>query len=82
MLWIVVNQGPVGFDPDTFQGPTTTILAFAQFLLPLAVLEAWLRAQAAGPGAKLAMAGALAAMTLATAGGIGAASMILWLPRI
>jgi uncharacterized membrane protein len=82
MLWILLNQGPVGFDPETLVGPTITFLAFAQFLLPLAVLEGWLRAQAAGPSAKLAMAGVLGAMTLATAGGIAAASMILWLPRV
>jgi hypothetical protein len=82
MLWIVVNQGPVGFDPETFRGPTTSILAYAQFLLPWAVLELYFRAQAAGPRAKLAMAGGLGLMTLATAGGIAAASLILWVPRM
>jgi hypothetical protein len=82
MLWIVVNQGPVGFDPETFAGPTTTTLAYAQYLLPWAVLELYFRAQAAGPRAKLAMAGGLGLMTLATAGGIGAASLILWLPHM
>jgi hypothetical protein len=82
MLWLLVMQGPVGFDPATFEGPTTTTLAFAQFLLPLAVLEAYLRAQRGGAGAKLAMAGTLGAMTLATAGGIAGATLILWLPRV
>ena len=82
MLWIVVNQGPAGFDPDTFEGPTTTVLAFAQFLLPLALLELYFRAQAAGPRLQWAAAGVLGSTALATAGGIAAAAMILWLPRM
>ena len=83
MFWIMVNQGPVGFDPATFRGPVLTILAFAQYLVPLAVLEIYFRAQESRePRARLAMAAGLAALTLVTATGIGAASMIMWLPRI
>src|SRR6267378_4433402 len=37
--------GPVGFDPTTFRGPLLTFLSFASYLLPLAVLELYLRAQ-------------------------------------
>src|SRR5207253_1370504 len=46
MAWLVINQGPRGFDPKTFQGPFLTFLAFAQYLLPLLVLELYMRAQA------------------------------------
>jgi uncharacterized membrane protein len=35
-LWIVINQGPVGFDPERFQGPALTTNAFLSYLLPLA----------------------------------------------
>lgn len=83
MFWIVVNQGPVGFDPKSFTGPALTTLAFAQFLLPLALLEAYLRARAGhSPRAQLAAAGALGVCTLAMAVGIAAASALMWLPRM
>ena len=83
MFWIVVNQGPVGFDPKTFQGPFLTFLAFAQYLLPLAVLELYFRVQASGGArTRFAMTAGLGAATLVTATGIGAASMIMWLPRL
>lgn len=83
MLWIVVNRGPVGFDPVTFSGPFLTILSFAQYLLPLAVLELYFRAQRSTmAGTHAAMAASLMALTLVTAGGVAAATMLMWLPRL
>ena len=82
MLWIVVNRGPVGFDPKTFSGPFLTLLSFADYLLPLAVLELYLRAQHSRPAAQITMAAGLAILTLAMTGGIAAAAAILWLPHI
>lgn len=83
MLWIVANQGPVGFDPKTFTGPFITFLSFAQYVLPLTALELYLRAQRSGrPLAQLAMAAALGVLTLATLAGIGAAGAILWWPNL
>lgn len=83
MFWIVVNQGPVGFDPKTFQGPFLTFLSFADFLLPLAVLQLYFHAQGSKvPARRLAVAAGLFALTLMTGGGIAAASLILWLPRL
>lgn len=83
MLWVVLHGGPFGFDPKTFTGPFLSALAFAQFLLPLAVLELYLRVDAnGGHGARLAMAVALGALTLATAGGVAAAAAGMWLPRL
>lgn len=83
MLWLVLNRGPVGFDPETFQGPLLTFLAFAQYLLPLAVLELYLRAKAgAGARGRLAMAAGLLLLTVATGVGIVAATVAMWLPRI
>lgn len=83
MLWLVVNQGPVGFDPKTFAGPFLTGLAFAQYLLPLALLELYFRAQVSrASGTRLAMTGVLGVTTLAMLGGIAAATAILWLPRL
>ena len=81
-LWIVVNQGPVGFDPQTFQGPAITTISFADYLLPLAMLELYFHAQRAGARMKVAMAVGLGALTLLTAAGIACAAMILWLPKL
>lgn len=83
MFWIVANQGPAGFDPKTFTGPALTALAFAQYLLPLALLELYFRAQSStATYPRIAMAGALVLATLAIATGIVAASLLLWLPRL
>ncbi len=76
MLWLLVFRQPVGFDPKSFTGPFLTVLAFAQYLLPLAVLELYLRSRGAAVAALLAVA------SLATAGGILGATMGMWLPRM
>jgi hypothetical protein len=39
MLWLVIHQAPVGFDPETFTGPFLSVLSCAKFLLPLFFLE-------------------------------------------
>jgi len=83
MFWIVVNQGPVGFDPKTFTGPFLSVLAFAQFLVPLGALQLYLHAQQQ-PAArvKLAVAAVLGVLALVTAGGVAAATAILWWPYL
>ena len=82
MLWLVANQGPAGFDPETFSGPFLTFLAFADYLVPLAVLELYFRAQAhGGARVRLAMAGGLGVLALATAAGVAAATVLMWVPR-
>jgi len=83
MLWLVVFQRPVGFDPKTFEGPLLTLLAFAQFLLPLAVLEVYLHARdGASTPYRIAMAAGLFVLTVAMAAGIFGAFMGMWLPRL
>lgn len=82
-LWIMLNQRPAGFDPDTFTGPALNVIAFAQYLLPLLVLEGYFRAQRSdGVTGRIAMAAVLSAATLLTAAGIFAAAMMLWLPHL
>jgi uncharacterized membrane protein len=82
-LWLLIHQGPAGFDLDTFQGPTLTFLSFANSLIPLAVLELYLRAQSsAGTRGPLAMAATLFVLTVAMGIGILAATMAMWLPLI
>ncbi|NHZ91888.1 DUF2306 domain-containing protein [Massilia sp. CCM 8733] len=83
MAWIVANRGPAGFDPVTFQGPFLSFLSFAQYLLPLALLELFARVQASGQGkARIMMAAAMLVLSVATAAGVAAATMILWLPHL
>jgi len=84
MLWIVVNQGPVGFDPDTFQGPALDILAFSAYVvMPLLILELYLRAQKSQANwPHVAMAVSLVILALLTAAGVASATMIVWLPRL
>lgn len=83
MFWVLVNRGPAGFDPETFTGPFINFLSFADYLLPLAVLELYLRTnERAGTSGRLALAAGLLLLTVAMGVGIFAASMVLWLPRI
>jgi len=79
-LWLLVHQAPVGFDPETFSGPILTVLAFAQWLLPLALLQLYWRAQAGPLAACWAMTALAAVLTLMTAAAVGAAALVLWLP--
>src|SRR5262249_26484545 len=44
-LAIVLNRGPFGFDPTTFSGPYLTFISFAQYIVPLTLLEIYLRLQ-------------------------------------
>lgn len=83
MFWILVNGGPVGFDPATFRGPALVVIAIAQYALPLAVLELYFRAKATPSTAlRLSMTIALAVLTLALVVGIAGAGLMLWLPRV
>ena len=79
-LWLMLNQGPAGFDPETFTGPTLTFFSFANSLIPLAVLELYLNARAAAT--RFAVATLLIVITVAMAGGIFATTAGMWLPII
>jgi uncharacterized membrane protein len=82
-LSLLINKGPFGFDPSTFRGPFLTFMSFAQFLIPLAVLEIYLRAQDR-PGAlrRVATAGMLFMLTLVMCAGLFAVGMTQWVPQV
>jgi len=83
MFWVFVNQGAVGFDPKSFTGPFLNFLSFAQYLVPLAILELTMRVREhGGVVARLTVAGLLLMLTGAMAVGIGMAAMVMWLPRL
>jgi len=82
-LSLALNHGPFGFDPSTFRGPFLTFLAFAQTLLPLAVLEIYLWAQdRPGTLRRLATAGMLFVLTLVMGAGLFAVAMAQWVPQV
>ncbi len=83
MFWMIVNGSSAGFHPEMFQGSFLDFLSFAQYLLPLAVLEIYLRTQdRAGAAGKFAMAASLLLLTTALGLGIFGAALRLWLPYI
>lgn len=83
MFWIFINGGPVGFNSETFKGPFLTFLAFAQYLLPLIVLELYLRTQSSvNVSSRYVVTTLVFMLTLAMGLGIFIATMGMWLPRI
>lgn len=76
--WIIVNRGPVGIGKN-FGGPFVLFWDFGCYLLPLAVLELYLRAkESAAPGKRFAMAGGLVLLTLLMGVGIFGFTMLSW----
>lgn len=63
-------------------GPFDLFWAFATHLLPLAVLELYLRAERGGPAAQRAMAGGLWLVSLLILGGSIGAWLLMWWPPI
>jgi hypothetical protein len=82
-LSFLLNHGPFGFNQTTFSGPFLTFMSFAQYLIPLAVLEIYLRTQdRAGAPGRFTMAAGLFVLTVVMAGGIIAVTMAAFLPNI
>jgi hypothetical protein len=82
MGWLMLTGG-VGIDFETFTGPFLYVLGFAQYLLPLAVLEWYFRIQrGVGDREQWVFAAALTGLSLYMAVGIFAATAGMWLPRI
>lgn len=76
-------KGPVGLDPQTFTDPFPTFMSFAQYLIPLGVLEIYLRAEDR-PGAirRMPASAMLFILTLAMGAGIFAATMAIWVQQV
>jgi tetratricopeptide (TPR) repeat protein len=83
LLSFFLNHGPFGFNAATFSGPFLTFMSFAQYLVPLAVLEIYLRTQdRAGASGRFAMAAGLFVLTLVMGAGIAVVTMATFLPNI
>jgi hypothetical protein len=82
-LWFMIWRAPVGLDPTNFTGPLPTTLTYAQYLIPLAVLEIYFRAQdRPGTFRRMATAGMLFVLTFAMLAGLFGVTMADWLPKV
>lgn len=79
MAWLMIHQAPVGFDPETFEGPFIIFLAFAQFVLPLLIVEWFFYVNEKGTEPQeLIFSFALFVFTLLMVVGILGAGMTMW----
>jgi hypothetical protein len=78
MAWGITTRG-AGIAKG-MSGPFDLFWGFATYLLPLAVLELYLRAERGVPRAQYAMAAGLWLASLAILGGSAAAWMMIWWP--
>ena len=82
MAWVKLTGG-IGIDWETFTGPFLYFIGFAQYLLPLAMLEWYFRAQRSTNSAmQFAFSATLVALTAIMSVGIFQATMQMWLPRM
>ena len=82
-LSFAINHGPFGFNAATFSGPFLTFMSFGQYLVPLAVLEIYLRTQeSAGAFGRFAMAAGLFVLTIGLGAGIVVVTTAAFLPNL
>ena len=82
-LSLVLNHGAFGFDPTSLTGPFLTFVTFAQYMVPIAVLEIYLHMKDRGtaPG-RFAVAAGLFLVTIALGAGILAVTTGVWIPNV
>ena len=80
MAWVLMTGGGLGMN-RTLSGPADVVLQFGSYLVPLAVLEAYLQAErrAGAPVTRLVI-GLMLVMTLLTGVGIVGAVIFMWGP--
>ena len=83
MAWLSIHGKPVGFDPVSFSGPFLNVLYFIVYILPLFILEVYLRSQKSRSRPKqLATAAMVMLISLVIIIGVFGATMGMWLPRV
>ncbi|MEO1576964.1 MAG: hypothetical protein AAFU65_18615, partial [Pseudomonadota bacterium] len=82
MAWTMLTGG-IGIEWESFTGPFLYALGFAQYALPLAMLQWYFVCQRrATPSLRYGFAATLVALTVFMSIGIFAATMGMWLPRM
>lgn len=80
--WILIMQGPVGIG-GKMDGPFDVVIGFGSYLLPLAVLEFYLRAKEdPRPQVRLFVAATLAILTCVMLIGAAGVTLLLWRPAL
>ncbi len=80
MAWVLMSGGGLGMN-RTLSGPADIVLQFGSYLIPLAVLEVYLRAQRSASGRIKRLAAALVIVATAiTAVGVAGAILFMWWP--
>jgi uncharacterized membrane protein YozB (DUF420 family) len=80
MAWVLATGGGLGMN-RTLSGPADVALQFGSYLIPLAVLEIYLRAQrSAAPWTKRLTALLVILATVVTAVGVAGAVLFMWGP--
>lgn len=83
MLAVLLSGGNIPGSTGNLDGPFDVFLMFAQFMIPLAVLELYfLTIDRAGAVGRISMAALLIVLTLGMAAGIYMATNFMWLPRL
>lgn len=83
MFTLLAFGRPVGFDPETFRGPLLVGLAWAETIVPLGLLELWLRSERAATALpRWAMSVLLVLLSVGTGMGVTGAATMLWLPHL
>lgn len=82
MGWVIVNQGPVGMN-ETLSGPADIVLTFGSYLIPLALLEIYLRAGRSRRSTMQIGAAVLTVLAAAfTAIGVFGTIALMWRPYL
>jgi hypothetical protein len=83
MAWLSLHGKPVGFDPVSLSGPFITTLYFMVYILPLMILEVYLRAQrSTSATAALSTALLIVIISFIILVGVFGATIGMWLPRL
>lgn len=83
MFWIAINQGIVGFDNDTFQGPALNALYVICYICPIVGLEIYFKIMSStSSGSKWALSAFVFLMTCGIIIGTAVATMGMWLPSL
>jgi hypothetical protein len=85
MAWLLIHQAPVGFNPDTFDGPFLWFLAVFTYAIPLSLLifELYQKAhKSQNNGFRWSVASLIFLLTILMTVGIVGATMGMWMPRI
>ena len=83
MLWLTINQGPVGFDMETFQGPALNMLYIFSYVFPIVFAEFYFKTkESQHVMGKRVLSIFIILLTCCIALGTFSATMGMWLPRL